>query len=70
MVEGLPAVEGKQALSVGTLSRDVGGVEGLREEEDRGGLVFMLGRGWDEVVAKPSGEAYFGVAGLQRVLAL
>lgn len=34
MVEGLSAVEGKQALGVGTLSRRVGGVEGLQEEEE------------------------------------
>lgn len=33
MVDGLPSIEGKQALGVRTLNRNVGGVECLEEEE-------------------------------------
>lgn len=33
MVEGLPAIEGERAFCIGTLSGDIGGVEGLRERK-------------------------------------
>lgn len=52
MVEGLPAVEGKQALGGGTLSRHVGCIEGLEGERKEGDGSSHLGQAQVELMAK------------------
>lgn len=71
VVEGLPAVEGKQALGIGALSRNVRDVECLQREK-RGVITDFM---WSTRDALSSAgrvllEAHLRVAGLARVLAL